>query len=112
MTVLPVEIQMRESAEITALVKRSFEKYTTRGFPSVSGWVSQFPQDYLTTIYVKETFKAVKGEPHINGKTFAESHTKGRYVLNMARPLAVCVLTKLYMIILISHIYAYMDVGE
>lgn len=52
---------------------------------------------YLKKIKAKKsTFLAKAGESRMNGVRFAESHPKGRYVLNMAHHLTACVDGKIY----------------
>lgn len=55
------------------------------------GYYAYNDSDYLNKKYEKETFKPVKGEKRLTGKTFAESHPKGRYVLHMAHHMTACI---------------------
>lgn len=67
--------------------KELLEHLTKIGF----GYFSKVDVDYLSENYEKKSFAAVKGQPRMNGKTFAESHKVGRYVLKMAHHLTACI---------------------
>jgi hypothetical protein len=50
------------------------------------------PHKYVENVLkgVKMSFKAVKGEPRMNGRTFTKTFPKGSYILNMAKHWSVC----------------------
>lgn len=55
------------------------------------GYYAYADEDYLDAHYESITPKVIKGEKRMNGCRFAESHPKGRYVLNMAGHLTACI---------------------
>jgi hypothetical protein len=73
--------------EVSLLLNRHKKVSGSKNFNQDQNWKS-----FIETLGVEKiSFPAVKGYPRMNGRTFCESFPKGRYILQMANHVSVCI---------------------
>jgi len=95
-----------KNLRVNDCVKRAFSKGLEKDYNEVKKELNEikrkvgaktYQNNKVWKRYIKQlglekiSFQAVKGQPRMNGHRFCKAYPKGRYILNMAHHLSVCI---------------------
>ena len=83
----------RTYKEVSSELNRHKKITKSKHFSSKSNFIPYFEEELK---FKRISFPAVKGQPRMNGASFARSHRKGTYILNMAHHVVACIDGVLY----------------